>query len=104
MYRMNRGEANRVSIDASYYGVDTPFEKIHVPNATHHTRETIRKKQGSEMLYFLRGQHRLEDFIDWHNLSKVPRLSFLIERARNGYDGIEPDTFSCLGRVLRRYI
>ncbi len=100
---MNRTEANRVSIDASYYGVDIPIEKIHVLKAAHHTRETIRKQQGSEMQYFLRSQQHKEGFIDRHNLKRIPRLSSLVERVRKGYDEVDSGTLSCWGRVLRRY-
>ncbi len=100
---MNRTEANRVSIDASYYGVDITFERIHVLNAAHHTRETIRKQQGDEMQYFLRRQQKLEGFIDRHNLKKIPRLSSLVKRVRRGYDGIDSGTLSCWGRALRKY-
>lgn len=103
---MNRAEVNRVSIDAGYYGVAFPYERIYVQNSAFHTQETSRRNQTSALKYFLWGQRRweiLEDFIHRRNRSKVTQVSSYVERVRNGYDGIDPDTFSCWKRLLKKH-
>ena len=70
------------------------------------TMEKIEKDQTSDLKYFLRKQRRweiLDDFIDRHNRSKAAQVSSFVERVKSGHDGIDPDTFSCWKRLLKKY-
>lgn len=99
---MNKAETNRTAIEASYYGITFEFEKAHVPNSAHHTRELICKRQTRELERFLRGQRRLQNTIDWLNPPRVSRLASLVRQDEFGHDWFDRDTLSSWERVLRK--